>query len=120
MYPFTVALIGSIIGTFIGQYVTNVLLMSFTQQFNLPNLGKAPFILTHGIISLIVPILLLVIITLFVIMKGLKLSPQELMRGKQVKTKISWLERRLKIKRFSLYMTLRIRDKVSIVVSLIM
>jgi len=120
MYPFTVALIGSIIGTFIGQYVTNVLLMSFTQQFNLPNLGKAPFILTHGIISLIVPILLLVIITLFVIMKGLKLSPQELMRGKQVKTKISWLERRLKLNRFSFDMKFRIRDMVRSVPRLIM
>lgn len=112
MYPVIVALIGSMIGTFVGQYLTNILLMSFTQQFNLPNLGKASFILIHVIISLAVPLLLLVAFTLFVIMKGLKLSPQELMRGKQVKTNISWLERRLKLNRFSFDMKFRIRDMV--------
>ncbi|WP_163579383.1 ABC transporter permease [Gracilibacillus saliphilus] len=110
MYPVFVSLVGSIIGTFVGQYLAKPLMMSFTFQYILPNLEVDSFDLKHVVISLLLPALLLVTVTFFVIRRALKLTPQELMRGKQVKTKISWIERRLHLNRFSFDTKFRIRD----------
>jgi len=120
MYSIIVSLVGSIIGTFVGQYLAEPLMMSFTFQYNLPILDIDSFILKHVIISLLLPLFFLVTVTFFVVRKALWLTPQELMRGKQVKTKISWFERSLKLNRFSFEAKFRIRDMVRSVPRVIM
>ncbi|MBU5262771.1 ABC transporter permease [Bacillus atrophaeus] len=120
MYSIIVSLVGSIIGTFVGQYLAKPLMMSFTFQYNLPNLDIESFILKHVIISLLLPLFFLVPVTFFVVRKALWLTPQELMRGKQVKTKISWFERSLKLNRFSFEAKFRIRDMVRSIPRVIM
>src|SRR5665647_91735 len=108
-YPIIISLIGSFVGTIIGSLLVKPLLSAVTVYYNLPLL-IVNFDIKYTILSLILPFIFLIPVTYIVINKALKLSPLQLMRGGNNKTKVSFIERKLNLNRFNFNTKFKIRE----------
>ena len=108
-YPIIISLIGSVTGTVIGSLLVNPLLSAVTKYYNLPLL-IVNFDIKYTILSLILPFIFLIPVTYLVINKALKLSPLQLMRGGNNKTKVNFIERKLNVDRFNFNTKFKIRE----------
>ncbi|WP_207655398.1 ABC transporter permease [Clostridium vincentii] len=108
-YPIITSLIGSTTGTVIGSLLVNPLLSTVTKYYNLPLL-TINFDIKYTILSLILPFVFLIPVTYAVINKALKLSPLQLMRGGNNKTKVNFIERKLNLDRFNFNTKFKIRE----------
>ena len=108
-YPIIISLIGSVTGTVIGSLLVNPLLSAVTKYYNLPLL-IVNFDIKYTILSIILPFIFLIPVTYRVINKALKLSPLQLMRGGNNKTKVNFIERKLNLNRFNFNTKFKIRE----------
>jgi putative ABC transport system permease protein len=108
-YPIIISLIGSVTGTIIGSLLVKPLLSAVTKYYNLP-LVIINFDIRYTILSLILPFIFLIPVTYVVINKALKLSPLQLMRGGNNKTKVNFIERKLNLDRFNFNTKFKIRE----------
>ena len=108
-YPIIISIIGSFVGTVIGSLLVKPLLSAVTVYYNLPLL-IVNFDIKYTIISLILPFIFLIPVTYIVINKALKLSPLQLMRGENSKTKVNFIERKLNLNRFNFNTKFKIRE----------
>jgi len=108
-YPIIISMIGSALGTVIGSLFVKPLLSVVTGYYNLPLL-IVNFDIKYTIISLILPFIFLIPVTYIVINKALKLSPLQLMRGGNNKTKVNFIERKLNLDRFNFNTKFKIRE----------
>lgn len=110
-YPILLSFLGSVVGIIPGLFLAKP--FTFTQgiQYNLP-------IITIGydvkplLIAFLLPFLLLVPSSTFVILKALRMTPLVLMKGGANKTKISFLEKRLNLQNLSFNSKFKIRETV--------
>ncbi len=108
-YPLIISAIGSVIGTALGSFLVKPLLSIVAGYYNLPLL-VVNFDLKYTIISFLLPFLFLLPVTYFVINRALKYSPLQLMRGGTNKTKVSVLEKKLKLDRLKFNSKFKIRE----------
>ncbi|QXE21036.1 hypothetical protein B5S50_20490 [Clostridium sp. 001] len=79
--------------------------------FNMP-IESIEFNLKYIFISIILPVIFLGVSGYFVINKALKYSPLQLMRGGDQKSKVSFIERNLKLDRFKFSTKFKIREQL--------
>lgn len=108
-YSLIVAVVGSIVGTLSGYFLTTPMLKYYLLYFNMPIL-KNNINLKYSVMSLVLPAVFLIPVTYFVVKKALKLSPLELMSGGSHSVKVGILEKYLKLDRFSFNNKFRIRE----------
>lgn len=111
MFPLLIALIGGTIGTVLGTFPVHYLVSFMFTAFTIPLTGIEfdPILM---ILSLLLPILFLGGSGYLVIRRELKHSPVELMRGREEKYKVSYLERALKIERLNFATKFQLREQL--------
>ncbi len=110
VYPVVLCLVGGTVGTLLGMLISeHIIYVTDGVQYNFPlmDISFNPIII---LLSFILPFVFLVPTTTIVVGKALSYSPLELMRGAGNKTKISLLEKRLKLNHFSFNTKFRIRE----------
>lgn len=108
-YPILISLLGGLLGIILGMLLVEPLLEMYGLFYNLP-LIDIEYNLDYLIGSLLLPFLFLLPVTILIIYKVLRLSPLVLMRGGGSKTKIKFIERNLKLNRFSFKTKFKIRE----------
>jgi len=111
MFPLLIAIIGGVVGTILGTLPVRAMVSFMLTAFIMPVTG-IEFSPVKIIISLLLPILFLGCSGCFVIRKELKHSPVELMRGKEEKNKVNFLERVLKLEKFNFAAKFKIREQL--------
>lgn len=111
MYPITIALSGSIIGTAAGALLLKPMLNFMLTYFNLPvkPIVYNPLLI---LISLFIPLIFLYLSANFVLNKVLKLSPVALMRGERQKSEVNLIERKLKLDKFKFSTKFKLRQQL--------
>ncbi|NMH68328.1 ABC transporter permease [Bacillus sp. RO3] len=97
-YAGILAISGSVAGTLIGWFVLEPLLSMFAAFYNLPVLVIRPHML-YVAISLLLPSVLFLPMTYWLISRVLKIPPVSLMKGGERKLKVSRVERAIKLKK---------------------
>lgn len=110
-YPLIIAVLGGILGTILGGFALNPMLNLMITYFNMP-IESIEFNLKYIFISIILPVIFLGVSGYFVINKALKYSPLQLMRGGDQKSKVSFIERNLKLDRFKFSTKFKIREQL--------
>lgn len=108
-YSLIISVTGSITGTVIGSFLVKPLLSMVISYYNLPLL-TINFNLKYIIISLLLPLIFLMPVTYIVINRVLKLTPLQLMRGGRNKTKVNFIEKKIKLDRFNFNTKFKIRE----------
>lgn len=108
-YPVIISLIGSILGLIAGILLVSPVLKMYALFYNLPVID-IEYSLNYLVFSFILPFLFLLPTTIFIIKKVLRLSPLVLMRGGGNKTKINFIEKRIKLNRFRFSTKFKIRE----------
>jgi putative ABC transport system permease protein len=109
LYPMLISILGGILGTILGTLTLKPMMSYFVSYFNIP-VGTLSFDSTYVIISILLPLLFLIIRSYFVVNKSLKNSPVVLMRGGNEKSKVGFLERRIKLDNLKFTTKFRIRE----------
>ncbi|BCB02619.1 ABC transporter permease [Bacillus sp. KH172YL63] len=108
-YAGVLAVSGSVVGTILGWVCLHPLLSTFATYYNLPVLEVKPhlvFLLT----SLLLPLILFMPLTYYLVHRVLKISPVSLMKGGERKVKVGRLERIFKLKRMAFQRKFVIRE----------
>jgi len=108
-YPIIIAIIGGVIGTILGLFFSKPLSQFMLSYFNIP-LIKENYSVSYIILSLIIPLFFLSSTSLIVLLKVLKMSPVNLMKGFKNKGKVNKLEKSLKLYRFKFENKFKIRE----------
>lgn len=108
-YPIFISLLGGLLGIILGMLLVEPLLEMYGLFYNLP-LIDIEYSLDYLFGSFLLPFLFLLPVTILIIYKVLRLSPLVLMRGGGNKTKINFIERSLKLNRFSFKTKFKIRE----------
>lgn len=111
LYPLTISLLGGILGTILGALTLRPMLNFMVSYFNMP-VGSLNFSTSYIIISILLPIIFLMICSYFVINKSLKNSPVDLMRGGKEKSKVSFIERKVRLDRLKFHTKFMIREQL--------
>lgn len=111
MYPLTIALIGGIIGTLLGTFTLKPMLNFMVMYFNMPITSES-FSMKYVAISILLPVIFLVICGYFVVVRALKSSPVDLMRGGKENGKVSFIEKGLKLEKFKFKTKFKIREQL--------
>lgn len=110
-YPLIVSLLGGIIGTALGALTLRPMIDVMISYFNMP-VGNLVFDAKYVIISLLLPIVFLMVCSFFVINRALKYSPLDLIKGGKEKTKVGFIEKRLKLDRFKFSTKFKLREQL--------
>ncbi|GFZ33443.1 permease [Clostridium zeae] len=110
-YPLSVAVVGGIIGTFLGALTVKPMLKVMLAYFNMP-MGPMKYDPKYLIISLLLPIVFLGLCGYFVVNKALKNSPLDLIRGGREKSKVGFIERRLRLDKLGFSTKFKIREQL--------
>jgi len=110
-YPILISFLGGVLGIILGMVLVKPLIEMYGLFYNLP-LISIDYSLDYLLISFLLPFLFLLPVTIFIIYKVLMLSPLVLMRGGGNKTKINFIERSLKLNRFTFKTKFKIRELV--------
>lgn len=108
-YAISLAVFGSVVGTALGWFLMHPLLSMFASFYNLPILVIKPHVM-YLLASLILPAIFFVPLTYILVNKVLKVPPVVLMKGGELKTKVSGLERAFNMKRFTFSTRFKIRE----------
>ncbi len=110
-YPLVISVVGAVVGTILGIWVYPTLLIYYLAYFPMPieSATLVPGIIAWG---LILPFMLLIPFSFFVIWNILKSSPISLMRGEMSVRKPSWLERSLKLGKVSFSLKFMLREQL--------
>ncbi|MGZ7444391.1 FtsX-like permease family protein [Paenibacillus sp. TH7-28] len=110
-FPLVIAIVGGVLGTALGLFFVRMMLSVYLELFDIPlnGIGYNPAIIT---ISLLLPVLILGVSGWFIIRKELKHSPAELMKGNKEKSKINFLERRLKLEKLKFALKFKVREQL--------
>lgn len=110
-YPMLLSLIGGAFGTLLGLAFSKILFNVFEVKYSLPEIVVGSNY-NSLLISFIIPFVFLVPSSFFVIMNVLKISPLNLIKGGTGKTKVGFIERKLKLNRFKFDTKFKIREMV--------
>lgn len=110
-YPLIIAIIGGVIGTILGIFTLKTMLKLMLTYFNIP-LTSIQIDLKYILISIILPSIFLGISGYVIVNKALKYSPLELMRGGREKSKVNFIEKRLKLDRFNFSTKFKVREQL--------
>jgi putative ABC transport system permease protein len=110
-YPLSITLAGALLGQILGIYLKESLLATQAIQYNLPviTFRVEPQII---LVSVLLPLVLIVPACIYVIMKALKLSPVELIKGVFGENGPSFLERKINLKKLSFDNRFKIRELI--------
>jgi putative ABC transport system permease protein len=108
-YAAILAISGSLAGTIIGWFVLQPLLSAFAAFYNLPVLVVRPHML-YLAISLLLPLMLFLPMTHWLIRRVLKIPPVSLIKGGERKLKVSRVERAFKLKKLQFKRKFVIRE----------
>lgn len=111
LYPLFISLLGGILGTTLGMLTLKPMMNYYVSFFNIP-VGSLIYDISYIILSILLPIFFLIVCSYFVVNKSLKSSPVQLMRGGKVKNKVGFLERNVKLERFSFNTKFKIREQL--------
>lgn len=111
MYPLTIAVIGGIIGTALGALMLKPMLAVMVSYFNIP-VGSITYSAGYVAASLLLPVFFLGMSGGFVLRKVLVNTPVDLMKGVREKNGVNFIERGLKLERFSFATRFRIREQL--------
>jgi putative ABC transport system permease protein len=92
------AITGSVVGTILGWGFLHPLLSAFAAYYNLPVLEVRPHVI-YLLTSLLLPLVLFIPLTYFLVYRVLKIPPVSLIKGGEQKVKVSRLERLLKLRK---------------------
>ncbi|MBW3112202.1 ABC transporter permease [Bacillus sp. MCCB 382] len=110
-YAGLLAVSGSFAGTVLGWTLLHPLLSTFAAYYNLPVLEVDP----HGaylLTSLLLPLVLFIPLTYYLVQRVLKIPPVSLIKGGELKVKVSRLERLFKLKKITFKRKFVIREIV--------
>ncbi|PIH03518.1 ABC transporter permease [Clostridium combesii] len=108
-YPIIIGIIGGVIGTLLGIALSKPLDTLMRNYFNIP-LIKQNYSISYIILSPIIPLFFLILASFIVILKVLKMSPVNLMKGFKNKGKINKIEKNLKLYKFKFKNKFKIRE----------
>ncbi|WP_251859664.1 FtsX-like permease family protein [Clostridium sp. Marseille-Q2269] len=108
-YPIIISITGGIIGTILGIFLAKPLSSFMRGYFNIP-LIKQNYSISYIILSPIIPSIFLILTSFIVMLKVLKMSPVNLMKGLKNKVKINKLENKLKLYKFKFENKFKIRE----------
>lgn len=110
-YPLLLSFIGGTVGTLLGLAFSKILFNVFEVKYSLPEIvmGSNNICL---FISFSIPFVFLMPTSFFVIMNVLKISPLNLIKGGSGKTKVGFIERKLKLNKFKFDTKFKIREMV--------
>lgn len=108
-YPIMLSLPGSITGTIVGIILVNPFIAFIASFYNLPVFSTG-YEMKYLFISLILPFAFLIPSTILVVVKALKLSPLELLRGGGNKIKTGFWEKKLSLNRLNFNTKFKIRE----------
>ena len=111
LYPLIVALTGGIIGTILGAILLKPMLDVMVSYYNMP-INSINFHPVYIIISLLLPVFFLGLSGYFVLSKELCYSPVKLMRGGQEKSKVNFIERKLKLDKLKFQTKFKVREQL--------
>jgi putative ABC transport system permease protein len=111
MYPLSIALVGGIIGTILGALMLKPMLNLMLMYFNMPIVSES-FSMKYASISILLPVIFLIICGYFVVIRALKFSPVDLIRGGREKYKVSFIEKRLKLEKLKFKTKFKIREQL--------
>ncbi|KEI78469.1 cell division protein FtsX [Clostridium botulinum A2 117] len=108
-YPIIIGTIGGVIGTLLGIVLSKPLDTFMRNYFNIP-LIKENYSINYIILSPIIPLFFLILASFIVILKVLKMSPVNLMKGFKNKGRINKIEKNLKLYKFRFKNKFKIRE----------
>ncbi|APH18305.1 ABC transporter permease [Clostridium botulinum] len=108
-YPIIIGTIGGVIGTLLGIVLSKPLDTLMRNYFNIP-LIKENYSINYIILSPIIPLFFLILASFIVILKVLKMSPVNLMKGFKNKGRINKIEKNLKLYKFRFKNKFKIRE----------
>ncbi|MFV3012215.1 ABC transporter permease [Clostridium botulinum] len=108
-YPIIIGIIGGVIGTLLGIVLSKPLDTLMRNYFNIP-LIKENYSINYIILSPIIPLFFLILASFIVILKVLKMSPVNLMKGFKNKGRINKIEKNLKLYKFKFKNKFKIRE----------
>jgi len=110
MFPLIVSLIGTVVGSIFGIFLTDVMFQFMLAAFPMPVYGT---VYHNGIIVLAVllPIIILCGVTWMIIGRILKTPPAILMKGGESKNKTNFIERSLRLDRLKFSAKFQIREQ---------
>ncbi len=111
LYPLLISLLGGIVGTILGILTLNPMIKFMISYFNMP-VGKLNFNINYIIISILLPIVFLIICSFFIVNKTLKSSPVDLMRGGKEKSKVGFIEKKVRLDKLSFNTKFKIREQL--------
>lgn len=109
VYSMFISIIGGIIGTIVGLLMVKPLEITQSIQYNIPVISYQ-YDIDKILISLLLPFLFLMPITILVVIRALKLSPLDLIRGGGDKAKVSFIEKKLKLNIFKFNTKFKVRE----------
>ncbi|WP_434293729.1 FtsX-like permease family protein [Clostridium botulinum] len=108
-YPIIIGTIGGVIGTLLGIVLSKPLDTLMRNYFNIP-LIKENYSINYIILSPIIPLFFLILASFIVILKVLKMSPVNFMKGFKNKGRINKIEKNLKLYKFKFKNKFKIRE----------
>ena len=111
MFPLIIASAGGILGVLLGAGMAKPLLGFMLSVFPMPVAGYH-YNYVFLAIGLFIPLLFLCLASYFVIARLLRFAPADLMKGTSAPTNLNFLERTLKLDRFSFNTKFQIREQV--------
>jgi putative ABC transport system permease protein len=110
-YPVVIAVLGGVVGTVLGSLLLQPMLKFMVTYFNMP-IDRIIFGPQYLFISILLPLIFLSVASYLVVGKALKNSPLALMKGGDDETKVSYLERRMKLEHFRFPTKFKIREQL--------
>jgi putative ABC transport system permease protein len=111
LFPLVVAGAGGFLGTLLGMAMVKPMLNFLLSVFPMP-VSAYQYNYSFLIIGLLLPVVVLCLTSYLVIVRLLRVSPADLMKGSRVSEKTNFIERSLKLDRFSFNTKFQIREQV--------
>lgn len=109
-YPTVIAVLGGITGTIFGIITIKPMTAFMLEYFNIP-LSNSVISPIHIIISLLLPVLFLMLSSLYILIKELRRSPVSLMRGDAKTGKVNFIERRARLDKLKFKTKFKLREQ---------
>lgn len=111
MFPFLISVIGSVSGSVLGLLLVNSMFRFMLTAFPMPVYDRVlnPWLIVFAVL---LPVIILCGVTWAIIGRILKTSPAILMKGKEAKGKVNFIERGLRLDRFGFSTKFKIREQV--------
>ena len=111
IFPLLVAGAGGLLGALLGLVMVKPMLDFFMTVFSMPVVAYQ-YNMTALFVGLLTPVIVLCLSSYLVISGLLRAAPAELMKGGRVSEKLNFIERALKLERFSFSTKFQIREQV--------